>query len=112
MTSVRARYYPCAVHLPDEPRPRRKAYVLLAEGGELGGLHVWSQPTGDTADAHLPVDWVRTRVPVSQRQARVGVDVYLTDGRLVVLTPGASCRCGALGRWAGPSWATSVAVRA
>ncbi len=110
MTSVRARYYPCAVQLPGEVRPRRKAYVLLVSGGELSGLHVWARP-GDTADVHLPVDWSATKLPVSDRQARNGVDVTLADGQLITLTPQASCRCGSLGRWAGPAWASSTAVR-
>ncbi len=110
MTSVRARWYPATLHLPDEPRPRRKAYVILTEGGSESGLHVWSRPT-DEADVHLPVDFTRTRIPTSQRQAQVGVDVHLGDGRLVVITPGQSCRCGSLGRWAGPAWASSVSVR-
>lgn len=110
MTSVRARYFPCAVHVPGETRPRRKAFALLAEGGERGGLHVWSKP-GDSADVHLSVDWQRTKLPASERQARTGVEVWLTDGTLVMLTPGPGCRCGALGRWPGPPWASSTAVR-
>lgn len=111
MTSVRAKWYPAALQLPDEPRPRRKALVILATGGEMDGLHVWSKP-GEVADVHLPVDWQRTVIPRRDRDARNGVDVYLADGRLVVVTPGASCKCGSLGRYAGPSWATSVSVRA
>ncbi len=83
--------------------------MLLVQGTERSGLHVWRHP-GEEAEVHLAVDWQRTRVPTG-RQARVGVDIYLTDGSLVVATPGASCRCGALGRFAGPSWANSVAVR-
>lgn len=109
MTAVRARYYPCHVHLPDEPRPRRKAYVVLADGSGLSGLHVWSRPA-DVADVHLPVDWSKTVIPRTPRLARNGVDVHLADGRLVVLTPGVSCRCGSLGRWVGPAWASRVAV--
>ncbi len=108
--SVVARWYPCALHLPGEPRPRSKAYVLLMEGTERSGMHVWRRP-GDEAEVHLQVDWSRTVIPTG-RQARVGVDIYLADGSLVVATPGASCRCGALGRFAGPSWANSVTVRA
>lgn len=108
--SVVARWYPCALQLPGEPRPRSKAYVLLMEGTERSGLHVWRHP-GEEAEVHLPVNWQATKLPKSDRQARVGVDVHLSDGRLVVITPQASCRCGALGRWAGPAWANSVTVR-
>lgn len=111
MTSVVARYYPCTVQLPGEPRPRRKAFALLARGGDMGGLHVWNRP-GEVADVHLPIDWTRTATPpTSPRQARNGVAVTLTDGSLVILTPGAGCRCGALGRWAGPAWAHTVAAQ-
>jgi hypothetical protein len=108
--SVRARWYPCTLRLPGEPRPRSKAYVMLVEGTGRSGLHVWRHP-GEEPEVHLPVDWSRTVIPTG-RQVRNGVDIYLADGGLVVATPGASCRCGALGRFAGPSWATSVSVRA
>lgn len=109
MTITRARYYPCHVRLPDEPRPRWKQFVILADGSDLSGLHVWNRPA-DTADLHLPVDWSRTTIPHTPRLARNGVDVHLADGRLVVLTPQPGCRCGSLGRWAGPSWANRVSV--
>jgi hypothetical protein len=110
VTIVAARYFPAIVQLPHEPRPRRKAYVILAQGGDLDGLHVWSRPS-ETADVHLPINWERTRIPAG-RGARNGVDVYLADGRLAIITAGASCRCGVLGRFAGPSWANAVAVKA
>ncbi len=109
MTVVRARYFPCAVHVPGEARLRRKAFVLLAQGGDRDGLHVWSRPAED-AEVHLPVDWSRTgRLPTG-RQARNGVEVILMDGTLVMLTPAAGCRCGALGRWSGPAWGHTVAT--
>lgn len=110
MTVIRARYYPASVVLPGEPRPRRKVYVLLAQGGEHDGLHVFGRPTED-ADVHLPVDWSRTTIP-PHRQARNGVSVHLRDGGLAVVTAGGGCRCGQMGRWAGPAWATAVVVTA
>lgn len=110
MTAVRARYFPATVRFPDEPTPRRKQYVLLAEHGDHGGLHVWSRP-GDVADRHEFVDWAATTIPPG-RGARNGVSVHLADGRIVVVTLGAGCRCGPLGRWAGPAWATTVQAAA
>lgn len=110
MTTVAARYFPAIVQLPDEFRPRRKAYVILAQGDDLDGLHVWSRPS-ETADVHLPVNWSRTVIPAG-RGARNGFSVFLPDGSLAIITAGGSCRCGVLGRWSGPAWATAVAVRA
>lgn len=107
MTTVRARWFPATILL--DGVVSRGRYVLLAEGGDMGGLHVWSRP-GEVADLHVPVDWSATEVP-SERAARNGVNVRLVDGRLAVVTPNSGCRCGQLGRWAGPSWAHTVAVR-
>jgi hypothetical protein len=80
--------------LPDG-RNLRKTRVVLAEGGEHAGLWVYTRPKP---------------IPTG-RKARAGVDVQLTDGTVAVITRGAECKCGQLGRWAGPDWATSVAVR-
>lgn len=109
-TLVRARYFPASVQLPDEPRPRSRVYVVLAEGGDFAGLHVFSRPEM-VGDVVLPIDWSLTRVPHG-RGARNGIDVHLVGGGLAVVTAGAGCKCGALGRWAGPAWAHSVTVNA
>lgn len=105
--AVRARWFPATVRLPDEPRPWRQVYVLLVDGGDRAGLHVFRRP-GEDAQWSAAVDWARTELPARERDARNGVDVHLADGRLVVVTAGQGCRCGALGRWAGPSWASRV----
>jgi hypothetical protein len=110
VTVVVARYFPAIVQLPGELRPRRKAYVILAQGDDLDGLHVWSRP-GETADVHLPVNWERTVIPAG-RGARNGFSVYLADGDVAIITVGGQCRCGVLGRWSGPAWATTVTVSA
>lgn len=109
MTTVRARYFPASVVLPDG-RQLRRVYVLLAEGGEHAGMHVFERP--DHLVFHAAVNWLRTSPPKTGRQARNGIDVELTDGTTAVITAGGSCRCGALGRWGGPEWATNVAVGA
>lgn len=107
-TVVRARWYPAVVALPaGEPKLRAgRLYVLLCEGGDLGGLHVFTK-AGDEAQVHLPIDWSRTVIPPG-RGSRRGVDVHLADGRLAVVTTGVPCTCGELGKWAGPTWATTV----
>lgn len=110
MTSVLARWYPVAVRLPGEVRARGKRYAVLARG-ERDGLFVWSRPR-DEPDVHLAVDWAATPRLPSDRQARNGVSVVLVSGETVVLTVGGACRCGALGRWAGPPWAHSVRLTA
>lgn len=108
-TTIRARYFPAAVRLPDG-RVLSRVSVILAEGGAHHGLHVYERP--DVEVFHAPIDWARTGKPNTGRAARTGVDVHLADGTLAVITPGAGCKCGALGRWSGPVWATSVASSA
>jgi hypothetical protein len=83
---------------------------VLAEGGEHAGLWVFSRP--DEVAFRAGVNWLRQGEVPTGRRALVGVDVELTDGTVAVLAPGIQCRCGSLGRWAGPDWGTSVAVRA
>lgn len=106
VTPVVGRWYPAQVVL--DGQVWRKRYVLLAKGGPEDGLWVYQRP--DDVQLHAAVNWGATRPPRSERAARAGFEVHLADGRLVVVTAGGSCRCGSLGRWAGPSWARSVAV--
>lgn len=103
MSAVRARFYPASLRLPGEVKPRRRQYVLLTDDG----LRVWSRPQ-EEPDVHMPVDWQATPKLPTGRQARAGVTLQLTTGEVVVITPQAGCRCGALGKWSGPAWATSV----
>jgi hypothetical protein len=110
MTTTLGRWFPATIQIPGEPKPRRRVYVVLAQSGDHSGLHVWARP-GDVADWHAPVDFGRTVVP-PQRQARNGFEVHLADGSAAVVTLNQGCRCGALGHWSGPVWATSVAVGA
>jgi hypothetical protein len=107
-TIVRGRWYPASVVLPDG-RNLRKTYVVLAEGGEHAGLHIFTRPNEITF--HAGVNWNRQPDIPTGRKARAGVDVQLADGTVAVITPGVECRCGQLGRWAGPDWATKVEVR-
>lgn len=107
MTDTVARYYPAQVLI--DGAVQRKRYVVLARNGPEDGLWVFARP--DDPGLHERVDWAATTVP-SARDARNGFSVKLSDGRLVVITAGAGCKCGALGRWRGPSWANSVAVKA
>ncbi len=110
MTLVRARYYPAHVRLPDR-RELRKTYVLLSEGDERPGLLVYGRP--DEVVDGAGVDWARQpALPTRHSVARNGVEVRLVGGDTVMISPGVPCRCGALGRWAGPGWATTVAARA
>lgn len=108
-TLVRAQYFPAAIRLPDAGQAVTKRHVILAEGGDHDGLWVYQRP--DVVEFHGLIDWEKTVVPTT-RQARSGVDVHLADGSLVVVTAGGGCRCGAIGRWAGPVWATNVASHA
>lgn len=107
-TITRAVYRSALVQLPDEPRPRRRQFVVLAEGGDHAGLHAFSRP-GPVGEVVLPINWDATSIP-SARDARNGIYVTLTDGRVVTITPGGCSRCGTLGRWPGPSWAVYVAA--
>ena len=107
-TIVRGRWFPASVVLPDG-RTLRKARVILAEGGEHAGLWVYTRP--DEVAFHGGVNWLRQGEIPTGRRSRAGVDVQLTDGTVAVITPGAECKCGQLGRWAGPSWATKVEAR-
>lgn len=109
MTNVVARYYPAQVKLPDGQRLRR-AYVLLADGGPEAGVWIYAGQPGQVA-FYGPVDWSVTTAP-SQHAAKSGFDVVLAGGGgVVTVTAGTSCRCGALGRWAGPSWSNKVTLR-
>ena len=105
MTVVKGRWFPASVVLPGVGTLRR-VYVLLAQGGDHDGLHIWLQP--DLVAAHrLPVNWAATVVPRGRIRT---LGVTLTDGRIAVVTIGGGCRCGALGKWSGPEWARTVAV--
>lgn len=105
MTLVRARWFPASVKFPSQPVAWGRTFVLVADDG----LHVFRRPR-EVADFHAAIDWDRTTIP-SDRQARNGVDVWLADGRLVVVTAGNGCKCGQLGKWAGPAWAVKEGLR-
>lgn len=106
MTVTRAQWFPASVVLPGVGTLRR-AYVVLGQGGEHDGLHVWLQP-GEEAAHRVGVNWAQTTIPTG-RAARGGVEVALADGGVAVVTASSGCRCGALGRWAGPLWQGTVA---
>jgi hypothetical protein len=109
-TRVRKKWFPASVIHPELPRRSGKTFVILAEGGEHHGLWVYTAP--DLVAFHAPINWLRQpALPVTDRVARNGVSVFLTDGTTAVITPGGGCRCGQLGRWAGPTWARTVTAR-
>jgi hypothetical protein len=109
-TLTRAKWFPAAVVHPSLPKPLRRTFVVVAEGGEFSGLWVYSRP--DEVAFHAPINWLRQpALPKTERSTRSGVDIMLTDGTTAVITTGGSCRCGALGRWAGPAFATTVTAR-
>ena len=78
MTTVRARYFPVQVLLP-ELGVWWRVYVLLADDG----LHVFRRG-GEVAQRHRPVDWswMPTVLP-SAREGRNGITVHLADGTTV-----------------------------
>lgn len=107
MTVVRGRWFPAAAVLPgQQSRPWQRCYALAADDG----LHIFRRPA-DTAEWHSPIDWAVTTLPTTDRAAKRGFDVHTADG-LVVVTLGTGCRCGSLGRWAGPSWGRTETIRA
>lgn len=113
MTITLARWFPAAIQLPGESRPHLRRYIVLADQGEEAGLWVFDRP--DSVVFRSAVDYTRTTVPKG-RQARNGVDVHLLtddgeDAGLAIVTVGGGCKCGALGRWGGPSWAGTVVAR-
>lgn len=109
---VRAQHWPAAVVSRGRPTLRR-VFVVLAEGGEQGGLWAWSRPDVLAPGWAFPlaVDWGRAQLPGRELAWRSGVEVPLVDGTSATITTGGGCRCGALRGWAGPSWATTVAAR-
>lgn len=107
MTVVRGSWFPASIRLPGGVSYAR-ARVVLGQGGEHAGLWVFRR--AGVAAWHGLVDWVGTPpIPVG-RQARNGVTVRLVTGEVAVVTPGSGCRCGELGRWAGPDWARTTAA--
>jgi hypothetical protein len=104
VTVVRGRWFPARVEAGGQRW--RRAYVVAAEGGEHDGLWVWSQP--DVVAFHRRIDWAAADIPV---HARGELAVPLVDGGTATVFVGSGCRCGALGKWGGPVWATSLAVK-
>lgn len=110
MSDVLARWYPAQVQLPDGRRLQRVSVVVM-RGGDHSGVTVFDRP--DREAFHAAIAWLdQPALPQTQRAARNGVELRLAGGGLVIVTPGTSCRCGTLGRWAGPEWARTVAVTA
>jgi hypothetical protein len=103
--TVRGRWFPADVVLPDRPQSWGRCYVLATDAA----LHVFRK-VGDVAEWSAPIRWELTRLPELERDARNGFDIRTNSG-LVVVTLGTGCKCGSLGRWAGPSWATTERAR-
>jgi hypothetical protein len=101
VVTVRGRWYPAEVVLPDRPVAWGRCYVLATDAM----LYVFRRPT-EVSEWQAPIRWELTRLPEVDRDARNGFDIR-TDTGLVVVTLGSGCRCGAMGRWPGPSWATA-----
>lgn len=105
VATVRGRWFPAGLVFPGQPRPWVRCYALATDTD----LHVWKQP-GEQPVWSSPIQWARTTLPPDDRTARRGFDVH-TDAGLVVVTLGSGCRCGSLGKWRGPSWATQERAR-
>jgi hypothetical protein len=103
--TVRGRWFPADVVLPNRPLQWSRCYVLATDTT----LHVFRK-VGDTAEWEATIRWAGTTLPTVDRDARNGFDI-VTDAGLVVVTPGSGCRCGSLGRWSGPSWAATERAR-
>lgn len=103
--TVRGRWFPADVVLPNRPQPWGRCYVLATDTT----LHVFRK-VGDTAEWEAPIRWELTTLPTVDRDARNGFDV-VTDAGRVVVTLGSGCRCGSLGRWSGPTWAATERAR-
>lgn len=109
ITLTRAKYFPATVVHESLTRPLR-GMVVIAQGGEHAGLWVYDRP--DHLVFNRGINYLRTKpIPSKQRDARNGVDLELADGTTATVTPGTGCKCGALGRWSGPEWSNTVAVR-
>jgi hypothetical protein len=103
--TVLGRWFPADIVIPGRPTPWNRVYALAT----TGGLHVWARPS-DTADWSAGYTLGPPVFPTDARSARNGFDVPTTEG-LVVITLGSGCRCGTLGRWPGPTWATTERAR-
>lgn len=104
--TVRGRWFPADVVLPGMPRPWNRCYVIVTDTD----LHVFRK-VSDTAEWTAAVRWAGTMLPDTDRVARNGFDV-VTEHGLAVITLGSGCRCGAFGRWAGPTWSQTERARA
>lgn len=103
--TVRGRWFPADVVLPNRPHPWSRCYVLATDES----LHVFRK-VSEVAEWEAPIRWAGTSLPLVERDARNGFDVR-TDAGLVVVTLGSGCRCGSLGRWSGPVWAATERAR-
>lgn len=107
--SVVARWFPASVLLPNGGGVLRKRYVVVMRGGEHDGITVFGAP--DVSEFVARVDWAATTITTLRSEQRAGVELVVADGGgSVVVTVGVECRCGGLGRWAGPAWANTVEV--
>ena len=107
MTVVRGRWFPVSVVLPGQrDRPWQRCYAVATDTA----LHLFRRPS-EVADWSAPIVWDRTTLPGTDLVARRGFDVH-TEAGLVVVTLSSGCRCGSLGRWAGPTWARTETIRA
>lgn len=104
---VRGRWFPATVQLPTHTY--RRVYALLTDGDERAGLHLWRRPK-EVSDVLVRIDWGNTPLPGQRQLLRDGLSFALPDGGRGSVAPGSGCRCGSLGQWAGPSWATRTAV--
>jgi hypothetical protein len=103
---VRARWFPADVMASGRLSQWSRCYVLATDTELCIFTRVSEEPMWRS-----PIQWDSTTLPDDEQRTRNGFDVH-TDVGLVVITLGSGCRCGSLGRWAGPSWAQLERVRA
>jgi hypothetical protein len=105
-TSVKRVWWPAAVRLPGERKPRYNQKVYATDTG----LYIYEQAV-HPANARLvyfaPIDFDKTPEPPTNYSAlRAGIQIHVTSGDVVSLNPQGGCGCQykRLKRWR-PDWA-------
>jgi hypothetical protein len=102
--TVLGRWFPADAVLPERRLPWHNVYVLCTDTD----LCIW-QRVSEAPDWSSPLEGA-PQLPATDRVARNGFDVH-TQAGLAVVTLGSGCRCGRLGKWAGPVWARTERAR-
>jgi len=112
-TAVINSWWPAIVRLPSDPHPWPLCKAFLTPQG----LYVYRQPpaeletftAGATPAWHSPVDFEKTRRPVTGTTARnAGIPIVTSAGQVIVQpTSGCGCANRALKNWR-PTWSRNV----